>query len=517
MNKPRIYVVENEPPIADAICDRLTKLGYDVCGRAASGETALAEIPAARPDGVLMDINLDGKLTGIETASRLRALADVPTVFLTALADPAQVEKALGSEPFGYLIKPFDKRALDATLKTALYKHRMERQRARLDRLETQLRMAGGMTHDFNNILQVIVGHLSLAKLAAPQSGAEVRLNIDEALQATHEAAAITRKLHQYTGGAPVSLKATDISALVRAHSASLRRLAGSADGLHLNLGDTVASVMINEALLEQALDQLVANSAEACGGKSKGIRLSTGTAEYDRAALSQSRLEEKPRPGAFVYLEVADDGCGMDDATLHRAFDPFFTTKMLGRGLGLASVYGIMRKHRGGILASSSPAQGTSIRLLFPIQEQPLAVAAPAAGEPARGAGSTQTILVVDDDAAVRKLCRRILEQFGHQVLTAEGGAQALAIFQKQAGEITGVLLDLEMPGMDGIATLAELRRIRPNVRVLLASGYYREDLQRIHGDKGFAGFLQKPFCPQTLRDALERRRGARLKIGKN
>ncbi|MDP1768915.1 MAG: response regulator [Nitrospirota bacterium] len=372
MQTTRIYIVEDEALIAMEISDRLTQLGYDICGRAARGEQALEEIPRTHPDIVLMDIRLAGELTGTETAARLRKRLDVPVVFLTAFSDDSLLKEAIDTEPFGYLVKPFEERELHATLQAALYRHRLQHQRMHDRKLENQLQIAGSIAHEFNNLLQVITGHLTLSRMALQEDHRGIARNLDEAMRAAQTAADITSRLFVYTGKSHIGLKLTNLNEIVQTYSAALPLPREATSRLQLHLGDGIPSIMANDQQIRQLLDQLVTNSVEAIGATPGTIQLSTGTMECDEEQLSHSYLEGTTCPGTFAYLEVEDDGCGMDDAALQRAFDLFFSTKFLGRGLGLPSVRGIVQSHGGGLLATSNPGQGTKVRILFPIPETP-------------------------------------------------------------------------------------------------------------------------------------------------
>ena len=254
----------------------------------------------------------------------------------------------------------------------------------------------------------------------------------------------------------------------------------------------------------------MVINASEAIGEGASVVTVRTGVEVCEESYLERSRVEEKPLPGRFVFLEVSDMGCGMDEETQRCLFDPFFTTKFTGRGLGMSAVVGIVRGHKGAIVVESEVGKGTKIRVLFPVpgaggeeaRSREEAVSVPS-GEGVVG-GFSGTVLVVDDEEAVCDLCREELEGFGFTVLTAEDGEEGVRVFREHAGEITCVILDFMMPKMDGVAAFKELTRIRPDVRVILSSGYDQQEALRLFAGQGLSGFIQKPYTLANLRDTL-------------
>ncbi|HEY4745372.1 MAG TPA: response regulator, partial [Desulfuromonadaceae bacterium] len=242
-----------------------------------------------------------------------------------------------------------------------------------------------------------------------------------------------------------------------------------------------------------------VINASEAIGDKSGVIAITTGAMRCGHDYLSDIRFDEQLAEGLYVFVEVADTGCGMDRDTLARLFDPFFTTKFTGRGLGMAAVLGIVRGHRGAIKVYSEPGKGTTFKVLLPAAsghaERVLQAAAPESSW--RGSG---TVLLVDDEETIRALGGEMLQMLGFGVLTADNGREALNVYQTHGGEIAAVILDLTMPRMDGEETFRELRRIQPDVRVIMSSGYNEQEVSQRFIGKGLAGFVQKPYNLATL-----------------
>jgi CheY-like chemotaxis protein len=272
---------------------------------------------------------------------------------------------------------------------------------------------------------------------------------------------------------------------------------------LRYQLSPRLPPIEADATQVQQIVMNLITNASEALGDKSGVIAVSTGIMECDRAYLEGCYLDDKLAPGRYVYLEVSDTGCGLDDETRARMFDPFFTTKFTGRGLGLAAVLGIVRGHRAAIRVDSHIGRGTSFRVLFPASAHPLKEVDPNAGQNGVMHG-TGTVLAVDDEPSVLKVVKRALESIGLEVLTAGSGRDALSLFTERAGEIGCVLLDLTMPDMDGDEMFQALRRIRPEVRVFLMSGYSEQEISRRFLGQGLSGFLQKPFDLQSLRAAV-------------
>jgi CheY-like chemotaxis protein len=255
---------------------------------------------------------------------------------------------------------------------------------------------------------------------------------------------------------------------------------------------------------LQQVLMNLVINAAEAIGERGGTVTVATGVRQVTESDQGLWRASGHPlAAGRYVSLEVRDEGPGMDAETVERIFEPFFTTKFTGRGLGLAAVLGVVRGHRGALSVESVPGRGTTFRIL-------LAPSARAASSEASGhaasAGSGLSVLLIDDEEAVRDMVGEVLEHEGVSVLRAEDGAKGLALFREEHGRVDVVLLDLSMPGLSGEETFRRLLEVDPEVRVILSSGYDREEARGRFGAGSPAGFIQKPYRPEQLMAEIAR-----------
>jgi two-component system, cell cycle sensor histidine kinase and response regulator CckA len=248
----------------------------------------------------------------------------------------------------------------------------------------------------------------------------------------------------------------------------------------------------------------LVINASEAITTTCGVITLSTGSVCCDRAYLREMWSGEELPEGLYDFIEVADNGCGMDEKVRARIFDPFFTTKVTGRGLGLAAVMGLVRGHRGAIKVYSEPGRGSTFKLLFPASAAPeTSFPRPEAGGRWRGTG---TVLLVDDDESVRKVGRRMLEALGFSVLLASDGREAIEVFRAHKDVLSCIILDLTMPVMDGVDAFHELRALDPDVVVLLSSGYNEQETMEQFEGSGLAGFIQKPYHVPLLEEKMKK-----------
>ncbi len=394
--------------------------------------------------------------------------------------------------------------ARDITARKAAEEHRimLERQIQHAQKLESLGVLAGGIAHDFNNLLTAILGNLDLA-LADLSPLSPVRENIISAEHASRRAADLAKQMLAYSGKGRFVLQKIDLKELVEEMAHILQVSISKKVVLRFNFAQNLPPVEADVSQIRQVVMNLIVNASEAIGDRSGYISISTGAIDCDSTYLSETWLDEKLPAGLYVYLEVADTGCGMDNTIMGKIFDPFYTTKFTGRGLGLAAVLGIIRGHRGAIKLYSEKNKGTTFKVLFP-------AAKGFSRELETESTNTDnllfsgTILLAEDEETVRSLGKVMLERLGFKVLVAADGRQAVEIFRANMNIIDCVLLDLTMPHLDGEEAFRELRLLKPDVRVLMCSGYNEQDVTQRFIGKGLAGFIAKPYRLATLKQKL-------------
>jgi two-component system, cell cycle sensor histidine kinase and response regulator CckA len=308
------------------------------------------------------------------------------------------------------------------------------------------------------------------------------------------------RQMLAYAGRAPVKLEERDLSTVVAATAELLRAVVSKKVELGLHLAAPMPALNGDGTQIRQVVMNLITNASDALADESGHVDLRTGTRELDAEEIAHLAVHDCMSPGRHVFVEVSDDGCGMEEGTCSRIFDPFFTTKFAGRGLGLASVLGIVRGHRGGIRVDSAPGRGTVFTVFLPtaaraaLPPPPVAAATP---EPWRASGQ---VLVVDDEPLVRGVTARILHTMGFDVLTAGDGVEALRIFRESQDRIATVVLDVTMPRMSGQEVLSELHRMNPDLPVILCSGFSEADIDAHAANGARVSFLEKPFREDDL-----------------
>jgi len=627
MSDQRIMIVEDEHIIALDIKKHVMGFGYDVAGIHSSGESALAAMKDEHPDLVLMDIRLNGEMDGLETAQIIKTEHNIPVVMLTAYADDDTLDRAKLSQPFAYIIKPYEERELRTAIIISLYRHQMEQmvvQRERLfsttlesivdavivtdeagridflnsvacdllgldpanavgtllddrvkfsertpeigtelapkgefnaemadgrtvpvERTTTPLhgtdgqrsgwvwvlhdisrrieyeriagaqnerlrrsqkmeaigRLTGGIAHDFNNLLTVIMGYsrLIVDELAeADVPGRDAIISDVEGIQkAAMRSAALTKQLLSFGRNQNVERQPTDLNEALTEVEPILRQLLKDNVSLTMDLTGGSSVVFADPSQLEQVIMNLVVNARDAMP---EGGRLLI-TTEGKYVSLAEVIGRDEVEPGEFVVVTVSDSGSGMDPETVDRIFDPFFTTKESGKGtgLGLSTVYGIVTQSHGFVDVESRLGDGTTFTVSLPAYLDGSADVQMKT-ESARKDTGAETILLVEDDDAIRTLVSRLLRQKGYDVLSASNAGEALLEAENFTGTIHLLLSDIVMPLMSGVSLAIRLRETRPHIRVILMSGYPDSSLTDEERQKMGFHFLEKPVDPGTL-----------------
>jgi PAS domain S-box-containing protein len=378
-------------------------------------------------------------------------------------------------------------------------------------RMESVGRLAGGVAHETNNQMSVVLGATDFILRRADVSGA-VRADVEHIRKAAERTSAVTAQLLAFSRRQILRPVALDLNLLVRNWETVLRRTLGEDCTVELRPGPAVAPILADPGQLEQVLLNLALNARDAMprGGT---LTVETFTTEIDDH--SGRRAGVAIRPGAYVVMAVSDTGHGMDRETLSHVFEPFFTTKGVGHGtgLGLATVYGIVKQSGGYVWAYSEPDRGSTFKVYLPVAGEDAPAPAPPASAPVH-AGRGESVLLVEDDPGVRQVTRRALEDGGFRVLEAANGRDALALLESVSEPIGLVLTDVVMPGMGGRELADRVEVLRPGTPVLFTSGYTDAEIVRRGLLDPAAAFIQKPFGPEAiLRVVRERVDGASLR----
>ncbi len=566
----RILVVEDSRTQAEHLRLTLESDGHEV-EVAPDGERALFLLRARDFDLVVTDILMPG-ISGYELCRQIKddpARRHVPVVLLTTLNDPANIVQGIASGADCFITKPyrpedllarlrglFANRALrassrlsfgvevvflgqrfvitsekeqildlllstcediirtnrelqtsqaelrEAKAKVELHNHRLrdqasqaEEQLRQAQKMEAVGRLAGGVAHDFNNLLTIINGYGEIVLAGLPE-GNPVRGLVAQMKQAGDRAASLTRQLLAFSRQQVIVPQILDLNGVVTDAAKLLRRLIGEDIELTTALDPALGRVKADPGQVEQVLMNLAVNARDAMPA---GGTLTVETANVERDG------------GRYVLLRVADTGCGMDAATKARVFEPFFTTKGPGKGtgLGLSVVHGVVQQAGGRIEVDSEPGRGTTFRVYLPLEENAVPRQKPAA-VPVSSPGGTETLLLVEDEEAVRGLTRMTLEAGGYRVLEASHGAEALRLAERHAEPIHLLVTDVVMPGMSGRELADRLTASRPGLRVLYLSGYTDDAVVRNGVLEAGVAFLQKPFGVDALarkvREVLDR-----------
>lgn len=376
------------------------------------------------------------------------------------------------------------------------------RQKQRLESLGT---LAGGVAHDFNNLLGVVRGYASMLQRNLDE-GATHYEYVSEIDRAAVQASDLCRQLLTYAGRTEPTTVRVDLGATARELGELIASSLPPGVSLETSFPDDLPAIAADVTQVRQLVMNLVLNAGDAMAEAGGTVVVHGGLVEASERELKASLVPSEAAPGAFVFLEVSDQGVGMDEDTRRRVFDAFFTTKEHGRGLGMATVAGIVNAHRGAITIRSAPGQGTTTQVLWPRWEgAPGELELEAASSPPPSAVSSERrrrVLVADDNAEVLRVTSRVLDSLGWTVVTVGDGQEAVATWEEDPASFDLLLMDVSMPGCTGVAALRRIRELGGKTPAILMSGYTRD---KVEADAGHDAFLSKPFGVASLRRALK------------
>ncbi|MFZ4621629.1 MAG: PAS domain S-box protein [Bacteroidota bacterium] len=365
--------------------------------------------------------------------------------------------------------------------------------------------LAGGIAHDFNNLLTAIIGNVSLAQLRVDGQSPVIHQNLERAMSAAERAATLSKQMLAYSGKGKFQFVQIDLNHMIDECIGLFEASLPKNVAIVKHLSPQPVHVKGDPGQIEQIVMNLIINAGEAVGTKNGVVNISVVTMDMTDEMLKPfSRLNNQIlHGGKYAMFQVTDTGIGMDGETLGKIFDPFFTTKFVGRGLGLSAVLGIIRGHNGGITVSSKEHAGTIFQVVLPLVTAGEIVTAPQHYDSA-SPDHTMTILVIDDEQYIIDMTKDVLERGQYRFHTAVDPEIGLKIFAEHWRSIDMVLLDYSMPKLNGKEVLIELRKIHPNIKVVMSSGYSEEEIDHLMGDVKPNTFIQKPHRPQTLLSAI-------------
>jgi signal transduction histidine kinase/CheY-like chemotaxis protein len=376
-------------------------------------------------------------------------------------------------------------------------------------KLESLGVLAGGIAHDFNNLLAIVLAHAELCARKLTDRG-EARTHLDLIRETALEARLLTKQLLSYAGKGESLLKNLELNGVVQSMTQLLRATISKGIRLECDVATDPLPVKGDASQLRQVILNLVTNAAESIGPNTGSIRVRTGVATVSADELKLACFSHDLQAGECAYLEVEDTGPGIGEEAKGRLFDPFYTTKFAGRGLGLAAVLGIVRSHAGAMLLEAEPGRGCRFRVLLPKLDA--ASVSPNESRTSRWPSAhdllapieNYCVMVVDDEAPVRRSTAEVLRSMGYRALEADGGVAACELVRQHGSDIHVVLLDFAMPDMNGLETLHELKKLNPELSIILLTAYAESEFGQRFGPEDLAGYIAKPFTRDELAKAM-------------
>jgi len=506
-----VLIVEDSEDDAKLLVRELHRGEYKVSFERVQTATAMSKALANKKwDIVICDYSMPD-FSGMDALKLLRETgSDVPFIFLSGTIGEDTAVAALKMGAQDYLMKDNFKRLLPAIQRELdeatrrRERKRLEEQIQQLQKFEAIGRLAGGIAHDFNNALGVILAWAQLGYDELP-AGSPTRAKFQAIREQAQSTAGLTKQLLAFARRQVLQRQNLDLNDLISQTARLLRTAIGASIELKLVLALDLHTVIADPTQIDQILMNLCLNARDAMpnGGRIVIQTQNTTITEEFR------RVHSYGVPGEYVLISISDTGTGMDRATLDRLFEPFFTTKEMGRGtgLGLATTYGIVKQHDGFINAYSEVGKGTTFRVYLPGNTAPSrARRAESALEDFRG---TETILLAEDNAALRDVVRRVMEPLGYRIIAANTGQEAVQLFKANQAKIRVVILDVIMPGLGGVEAYMQMRALKPGLPVIFTTGHTAESASLNSLLEEGAFFLGKPHTPrelcQTIRSILD------------
>ncbi|MGC1106628.1 MAG: response regulator [Candidatus Acidiferrales bacterium] len=513
----KLLLIEDSEADAEMLVRAIRKGGYEInYKRVDTGEALQASLLESW-DLVISDHSMPG-FSGAAALKMVREKqADVPFVFVSGTIGEDAAVDAMRVGAQDYIMKGNLTRlvpAIERELREA--KHRAEHRQTelrvhQLEKFEAIGKLAGGVAHDFNNVIGAIMGWAELGSDEVSEGSRAAKYFQQIRLQ-SERAAALTRQLLAYARRQTLEPRIMSLNQMIGEMTSLLRKVIGEQIEIKMVLAPDLQTTRADPSQLEQVIMNLCFNARDAMPGGGQ-LLMETRNVDLDR---TYTQRHEYARPGKYVVLSVSDTGMGMDAATMKRLFEPFFTTKEVGKGtgLGLATVYGIVKQHEGLIEVYSEPQKGSIFHVYLPASGGVVQRSAGGAEE-AFVRGGTETILVAEDHLGNREMADEMLQKLGYQVILAKDGEEAVEKFRESYRDIAMVVLDVVMPRMGGPDAYEKIRCIKPGVPVIFSSGYSEESARLASLTSQGVALLQKPYGPKTLarkiREVLDRKVEAR------
>ncbi len=508
-----VLTVEDSADDALLLVNELKSAGFDPTWIRVETESEYCTCLDAQPDIIFSDFTLPRFSTTRALELLLQRRLEIPFIIVSGTIGEERAVECLKAGATDYVLKdrlqrlgPVVQRAF-REVRTRTERRDLEEKLRQAQKMESIGQLAGGVAHDFNNLLAVIRGGTELVLMDGKGLNEVEREHLKQVLFASERAGVLVRQLLTFSRKQALQLRRISLNEVVGNIAKMLQRVLGPTISLNVRVGPALAPVHADVGMMEQVLMNLAINARDAMpsGGE---LTLSTSN---EFVSLEQAKLNPQVLAGHFVCLTVVDNGCGIPKEHLVRIFEPFFTTKEIGKGtgLGLATVYGIIQQHHGWMTVHSEIVKGTTFRIYLPALPT-------GTGEPITPVtekamwGGTETVLLVEDEAAIRSLTQLALNRLGYKVIEAESAAAALELWRQHRDEINLVLTDIVMPGgVSGLDLAKTLRSEISSLRVIFTSGYSPDVAGKDFKLREGLNFLQKPYAPhqlaQTLRTVLD------------